>query len=133
MGECGCTTGNVVYKLKAPNGWYIFSLDPGCDYCGVGPGIRIYMEEASKLYYDDELEHIPDLPIVGSGKEAIAVIRCGLNPDEAKTAAIKYFTGTPMVCNDALDKIDAEYLGEDFWQEALSGAPSAVLPHKEKA
>lgn len=137
MGECGCTSGNQVFKLKASDGWYVIELLCGCHYCSSGPGIQIHHPEAIESMnfgFDtiEDMELMPDLPVIGEGECCITMIKCGLDPDEARDAAIKCFVGS-VVNDDSIDEIDAEMLGEDFWKEALTDSPSVVLPHKEKS
>ena len=137
MCECGCASGNKVFKLKAPNGWYIVEFIRGCDYCSVGPGLQIHHPESINpmtLGFDtieQMAENMSDLPTIGSGEHCVSMIKCGLDPDEVKKAAVKCFTGV-VVDGDSLDEIDAEELGEDFWKDTLSGFPSVVLP-KDKS
>jgi hypothetical protein len=136
MGECGCSSGNKVFKLKAPNGWYVIEFMRGCDYCSAAPGIQIHHPESinpMSFGFDtiEDMKSISDLPTIGKGEHCISMIKCGLDPDEAKVAAIKCFTGV-VVDDDSLDEIDAEWLGEDFWKNALSGSPSVILP-KDKS
>jgi hypothetical protein len=130
MGECGCTVGNKAYKLKAPDGWYVFQMDPGCDYCDVGPGIRISMPGTSKLYFDDgELEEIPTLPTMGKNSEAMAVIDCGIPRGTMANAAIKLFTGCEVEGN-TIDEYLAEVLGEDLWGEVMNRSPKVIYPNE---
>lgn len=132
MGECGCTMGNKTYKLKAPNGWYVFSMDPGCDYCGVGPGVRISMPETSKMYFDhdSELEEIPILPTVGFGNEATAMIACGMSKEQMANAAVKLMTGCEVE-EGVIDEYLAIELGNDLWDEAVDRAPKVVYPNED--
>jgi|GEM_PF-3725588 len=128
MGECGCISGNKTYKLRGPGGgWYVFQMNPGCDYCGVGPTIHISIPQTSKLYYEEELEYIPIIPTIGSGKEVVAVIKCGIPKDQAANLAIKTMIGSETEDNK-IDEYLAEILGEDFWEEAMSQAPDFVQP-----
>lgn len=130
MCECGCTSGNQVFKLKAPRGWYVIELLRGCHYCSSGPGLQIYHSEAVK--YLDDVEHFSVLPTIGKGEHCISMIKCGLNPDETEKAAIKCFVGTQVdddECqNGIIDEPIAEILGEDFWKDALTAAPSVIYP-----
>lgn len=124
MGACGCGEANEAYKLKAPKGWYVIELIYGCEGCSHGPGILIHHPEAA-AYFEDEIDHIPELPVCGKDEDCYTMIKCGLNQDEAEKAAIKCFTGT-VVDGDSLDEIDAEMLGESFWKEALSNSPTVI-------
>ena len=123
MGECGCTIGNQTFKLKAPNGWYVIELLSGCKYCAGSPGIQIYNPEATE--YFDDIEYMPDLPTIGRGEHCVTMIKCGLDPDEARTSAIKCFTGSETEDNH-IDEILAEILGEDFWDDVLCKSPSVL-------
>jgi hypothetical protein len=126
MGECGCISCGKTYKLQAPDGgWYVFQMLPGCDYCSVGPTIHISMPQTSKLYYEEELEHIPTIPTIVSGKEVVAVIKCGIPPDQAANLAVKTMVGSETE-NNKIDEYLAEVLGEDFWREAMQQAPDFV-------
>ncbi len=129
MGECGCAMGNKTYKLKAPDGWYVFQMYPGCDYCDLGPGMRILMSETSKFYCEDELENISILPTVGFGKskEVMTVIKCGLSKDQMANAAIKTMTGYEVEACISICDYQAEVLGEDLWNETMNTAPKVVL------
>lgn len=136
MGECGCTSGNQVFKLKAPDGWYVVEFMQGCYYCSQGPGLQIYHPESIEpMYFGfdsiEGMEEMPDLPVIGKGGHCITMIKCGLNPDETKEAAIKCFVGSAFD-GDSIDEIDAEILGEDFWKDALTSPPSAIYPYKEE-
>ena len=126
MGTCGCISGNPIFKLKAPKGWYIIELLSGCDYCSHGPGIQISHPEAAK-YFVDEIKEISELPIIGKGEHCVTVIKCGLDPDEAKNAAAQCFVGSEIDDN-GIDETLAEILGEDFWKDALCSSPSVILP-----
>jgi len=128
MGECGCIACSKRYKLQAPNGgWYIFQMNPGCNNCCVGSTVYISMLQTSKFYYEEELEHIPTIPTIGSGKEVVAVIKCGIPKDQAANLAIKTMVGSETEDNK-IDEYLAEVLGEDFWEEAMSHAPDFVQP-----
>lgn len=129
MGECGCMSCGQHFKLKAPDGWYVVQLLPGCDYCGVGPGLQIYHPEATR--YIDDIEYMPDLPVIGEGEHRIAMIKCGLDPDEARDAAAKCFVGSEVE-DSRVDTVLAEILGEDFWKDALSKPPSMIYPLNKK-
>ncbi len=133
MGECGCTSGNQCFKLKAPDGWYIIELCPGCHYCDGGPGLNIYHPGAVQYLEYGDIEQMPDLPVIGEGEHKIAMIKCGMDPDETTKAAIKCFSGWRLEHHSrTLDRYDAEVLGEDFWKEVLCEAPSIVYPTKEE-
>lgn len=132
MCECGCSSGNRAFKLKAPDGWYIVELMPGCDYCDVSPGIQIRHPESIEpmdFGFDtvEAMEEIPDLPTIGKGEYCISMIKCGIDSGEAEKVAIKTMAGTE-VDNGIIDEVLAEILGEDFWKEALTGAPSVIYP-----
>ena len=124
MGECGCTSGNQYFKLKAPKGWYVIEFLHGCYYCSSGPGVAIHHPEAVK--YLDDVEYLPVLPTIGSGEHAITMIKCGLNPDEAEKAAIKCFVGAGTDDSGCVDSYLAEVLGEEFWKDALTNSPSVI-------
>ncbi len=129
MGECGCISCGQHFKLKAPKGWYIIRLVPGCDYCGVGSGVFIDHPEAVEGFYNKEdIKEIPELPTLGNrGKFKTTTIKCGLDPDEARKAAIKCFSGTETEDNK-IDNILAEILGEDFWKGFLTESPRLITP-----
>lgn len=131
MGECGCTSGNRCFKLKAPDGWYVIELCQGCYYCVGGPGLSIYHPGAVQYLGYGDIEEMPDLPVIGEGEHKIAMIKCGMDPDEATKAASNCFCGTEVEDNH-VDGITAEILGEDFWKEYLCEAPSIVYPTKEE-
>ncbi len=130
MCECGCTSGNQCFRLKAPKGWYVVELMRGCDYCSTAPEIQIHHPEAVKFL--DDVKHLAVLPTIGEGERATTMIKCGLNQDEAEKAAIKCFVGTQVdddECqNGLIDEILAEILGEDFWKDALTDSPSVIYP-----
>lgn len=132
MCECGCTSGNQVFKLKAPKGWYIIEFLRGCDYCSVGPGIQIHHPEAiDPMYFGfdntEDMESIPDLPILGKGEHCVTMIKCGLDPGEVQKAAVRCFVGRELELNP-IDTISAEIMGEEFWEEALIESPSVIYP-----
>ncbi len=132
MGECGCTSGNQAFRLKSPDGWYVIELQCGCDYCATGPGIQIHHPESVKFNaYEDEIKEMPILPTIGEGEHCISMIKCGLDPDEAKEAAVRCFSGADLE-QQKIDDILAEILGEDFWKNALTKSPSVILPEKQK-
>ena len=61
MGECGCMYGNEVGRLKAPSGWYVFSVHRPCKSCGgAGIGFGINRMSAADLR-DMDLDHLPVL------------------------------------------------------------------------
>lgn len=131
-----------MFRLKAPEGWYVIQLLPGCDYCSIGPGIEILHPGVTDCI--PEFEELPDLPVVGPDTHPTSLIKCGLTPEEAESAAIKCFKGTPLepdegVDEDGLycpiDRIDeslAEILGADFWKMALTKRPEVVFPIKDE-
>jgi len=121
-----------MYKLKAPGGWYVFQMNHGCDDCGVGPTIHISMPETSRLYFEEELDYIHLIPTIGSGKETIAVIKCGIPKDQAANLATKTMAGSETEDNK-IDEYLAEVLGEEFWQEAMRQAPDFVQPIGENS
>ena len=130
MGECGCASGNEIFKLKAPNGWYIVELIEGCDYCSVGPRLQIHHPEAINpmdFGFDsiEDMELMPDLPTIGKDERCVTVIKCGLNLNEAKDAAIECFTGSETEDNQ-VDETLAEIFGEDFWRYNLSDSPFVI-------
>lgn len=130
MGECGCSTGNPMFRLEAPEGWYVIQLLPGCDYCSVGPGIEILHPGVTDCI--PEFEDLPDLPMVGPNTHPTSLIKCGLTPEEAGKAAIKCFKDTPLELDDTvIDESLAEILGEDFWKMALTKCPEVVFPAKD--
>lgn len=136
MGECGCGSVSECFKLKAPDGWYIIELMPGCSYCCISPGLLIHHPESINpmfFGYDkiEDMESLPDLPVVGKGEDCISLIKCGLSPDEASDAAIECFAGTELE-NNKIDKVIAEILGGDFWMEALSKSPSMICIQEDK-
>ncbi len=136
MGECGCVSGNQVFKLKAPDGWYVIELMRGCDYCCHGPGIQIHHPEAWKpmdFGFDsmENVELMPDLPVIGAGEHCITMIKCGLDLDEAKNAAVKVMVGIDVSGDDVIDETLAEIFGEDFWRDALTNSPSVIYPKGE--
>lgn len=132
MGECGCGIGNKCFKLRAPKGWYIIELLSGCDYCCVSPGICVHHPKSiDPMFFGfdtiEDMEFMPDLPIIGEGECCISMIKCGLDSDEAMDAAAKCFSG--MEIDDGkIDEAMAELLGVDFWKDALSTPPSVVYP-----
>ena len=127
MGECGCTIDCPVYKLKAPDGWYFFKFLHGCSYCDVGPGIHLLMPDAARWL--DDIESIPLLPVIGTGGDAAAVIKCGLDKTEAEAAMKTCLAGTE-IDDGRIDSVLAEILGDELWQDALCTAPSAVVPKR---
>jgi hypothetical protein len=126
MGECGCISCGMTYKLPAPNGWYVFQMNPGCDYCCVGSTIHISMPETSNLYFGEIIDDIPLMPTIGQNKEVISVIKCGIPKDQAEQAAIKVMVGSGTEDNK-IDEYLAEILGADFWDEAMQQSPSVVV------
>lgn len=123
MGACGCISGNQAFKLKAPDGWYVIEFMQGCDYCCHGPGVQIHHPEAVK--YLDDVEYMPDLPVIGDDEHCITMIKCGPNMSEAENAAVKCFTGSETE-NNCVDEVLAEILGEDFWRDTLSDPPLII-------
>ncbi len=129
MCECGCISGNQVFKLKAPKGWYVIELLPGCDYCSHGPGIKISYPEANKDM--DDLRHFAVLPALGDGENCVTMIKCGLDLEEAKEAGTRCFVCPEGVLEDnRIDEVLANILGEDFWKEALTKPPSVIYPEE---
>ena len=125
MGACGCNSGNQMFKLKAPNGWYVIELLRGCLYCSAPSGLRVYYQEAAQCL--DDVEEMSSLPTIGEGDYKVTMIKCGLDPDEARSAAIKCLVGTETEDN-MIDEILADILGEDFWKDFLSQSPSVIYP-----
>ena len=131
MCECGCSTGNPMFRLKAPEGWYVIQLLPGCDYCHVGPGVEILHPGVTECI--PEFEELPDLPVVGPDTHPTSLIKCGLTPEEAKEAAVKCFDGIQLERdNPIIDEYDADVMGEDFWKLALTKCPEVVFPAKDE-
>lgn len=127
MCECGCVSGNQIFKLKAPDGWYIIEFMPGCNYCLVGSSIQIHHPESIEpmnFGFDtiEEMESVPDLPVIGEDEHCITMIKCGLDPGEARSAAVQCFTGD----ENGIDDIFADILGEDFWKEAFTNSPTVI-------
>ncbi len=128
MCECGCTSGNTVFKLKAPDGWYLIELQRGCGDCYSGPGIQVYHPEAQE--YIDDIDEISELPVIGKGESCISLIKCGLDPEEGIAAVVKCMAGTDVE-DGKVDEALAEIWGKDLWEDAFTGAPSVIDP-KEK-
>jgi len=126
MGECGCTSGNRLYRLKAPKGYYILQMNPGCDYCDVGPSIFIYTPEEAASFLMDEIDHLPDLPF----NFRCAVIKAGPDRAELMKAATETMVGAETE-DGKIDDILAEILAEDLWKFKLLQPPS-VVPSGEK-
>jgi len=128
MCECGCTSGNKLFKMKAPTGWYVMQLQPGCENCCSGACIWIFHPEAQEFVVD-RIEDIPDLPVIGEGEHCISMIKCGLDPNEAQSEGMKCFSEIELD-NLNIDQFDAEMLGEEFWRDALTDAPSVIYPRQ---
>lgn len=127
MGECGCVSCGKTYKLKAPGGWYVFQMLPGCDYCGVGPTIHVSMPQTSEFYYGEELDNIPTMPLIGDDKEAMIVIKCGIPKGQAEQSAVKIMVGSETE-NNKIDEYLAEILGAELWDDAMHNSPDVVYP-----
>lgn len=131
MGECGCNIGTELFKLEAPNGWYIIEFLQGCKDCCTPPGIQIFHpesiapEELGFRDMKDMEDNVPYLPVLGSCQHCFASIKCGLDPDEFKVAAIRNLVGTDIQGNK-IDNALAEVLAEDLWNDALSNSPTVI-------
>ena len=125
MCECGCIMGNTAYKLKAPTGWYIIEMQPGCDGCSIGPGIKVLHPETASFYYDEDMMRLPNLPTIGEFGEKISLIWCGPSRDEVGGLALKAFIGYPIEDGE-VDKDTAVEMGRDLWLEGLGKAPTVV-------
>jgi len=124
MGQCGCYEGNQAYRIKAPNGWYVIELLPGCNYCDHGPGLSICHPEAMDHLEGGDILCLPELPWCGPGEFKLATFKCGLSPTESGEAAVKCFVSEDCECK--IDEDLADILGEDFWKEYLDKSPSLV-------
>jgi len=131
MCECGCFINSTKYKLPSPNGWYVVLLSSGCKDCGVGSSISIL---PCSDYYDDELEFIPEFPVVGEGADSAIMISCGMSPAEAERAAVATISGTALGVDSGMviDAYMAEVLGEDLWNDHLKRSPIVINPLKEQ-
>jgi len=127
MCECGCWGNGKKYKLPSPNGWYIVLLHSGCNYCGVGSSIAIL---PNSDFYKDELEFIPEFPIVGEGADSAIMISCGMSPAEAERAAVDTISGTALDRDSGMviDAYTAELLGEELWTDYLKRSPIVIDP-----
>lgn len=127
MGECGCAAGSRCYRLKAPQGYYVLQMNPGCSYCDAAPSIHLMLPETAKLYHNEELKHMDDLPTTGDGAEAVAVIICGITKSVAEEAATQVMVGAETE-GGKIDDVLAAILGEDLWEHSLRQSPSVVSP-----
>ena len=138
MCECGCSFGNPMFRFKLPGVdedstpgllWnsYVIEFLPGCSECCVAPGLRILHPDAVRTLFNDlsEINELPLLPSIGDGEYAVTLIKCGLDPSEAESAAVKCFLGLDAE-DGVIDNSLAHILGEDFWKDAMSNAPSIV-------
>jgi len=125
MCQCGCVEGNEAYKLRAPDGWYVIEFQPGCDYCDHGPGLVVFHPDAIDHFDNGYIDDIPELPWLGNGELKQAMLKCGPSKTETANAAIQSLGGT-AVDGGVIDGCLAEILGEDFWQDHLTHAPSLI-------
>lgn len=125
MGACGCVEMGEHFKLKAPEGYYVIQLIQGCDYCCNGSEVRIHHPEATKWL--DDVEYMPDLPVLGEEEVCYTVIKCGLNPDEMRKVSVEYLTISELDKDQkGIDEFLAEELGKDLWSNALSNSPTVI-------
>ena len=125
MCECGCTMGNPIYRLPiSKTACYAIELYPGCDYCSAAPGVVVRKVEKSSVYWD-EVREAPLFPLVEVDGCREGAIKCGLEPDEFRKAAVAEMSGTEAE-DGVIDADLAEILADDLWKSSLRRMPEVI-------
>lgn len=117
MGACGCGEG-YDFRLKAPRGWYLINVYPGCDYCDTPAGVHIDFETRA-----DFSSALPDYPIDKDGLGAGLAI---VSADSVKSALLAELTGA-VVDGEAVDDLcEFDDLHKRVFAHAVRGALEAA-------
>ena len=116
MGACGCIDCGQTYKLGKE---YIVRTYPGCDTCGVGPGLQI-LKIGKDSYYKDEFEHMKELPVTYmEDDDAVSSFKTGMDPNEFKEKLSKEVSDTIVYAQIPVDATTAEIIADDMWDETF--------------
>lgn len=126
MCECGCVSGDTVYRLPVDDAsCYVVRLRQGCRNCAGPPTVIIERITPAAVHWR-EIQEAPLLPLSPVYEWTEATILSGLVPDEFRAEVRKVAAES---FDDDIDDVTADDLADEVWDAAL-GKPPRVLEYK---
>lgn len=113
MGQCGCGEG-YDYRLKAPRGWYLIKIYPGCTECETPAGVHIDHETERHGF----AENLGDYPITDGCGQGLAVV----SAESVKAALVAEIGGARLDDITVGELVEFDDLHENVFRRAVDGA-----------